>query len=207
MRIVTRTKVSQPQNKQTRVFKMIGPILVLFSIVSAIYVGTAFQVRSFFLPRSFSSSLTSIVQGWRWFSYHPAAMLLAYIAMAGNSLLIKKVRAPNTPQRRYCAQGVIRTCIRTCAHPPRRVGVCTALPRARGCALSVAKGGRMHTQARAQRAHANHRAAAGGGRQHAHARLPHGRRRRPRPLRMVRRAIRSTSEAPSAVGSAQGLVP
>ena len=34
-----------------------------------------------------------LVQGWRWFSYHPLAMLVAFVAMAGNSALIKKVSA------------------------------------------------------------------------------------------------------------------
>lgn len=30
-------------------------------------------------------------QGWTWFSYHPLAMTVAFIAMAGNSALIKKI--------------------------------------------------------------------------------------------------------------------
>ncbi len=30
-------------------------------------------------------------QGWSWFSYHPLAMCIAYIGIAGNAVLLKKV--------------------------------------------------------------------------------------------------------------------
>jgi hypothetical protein len=53
-------------------FKHVGPALLIFSIASSVWVG-------------------SLLHGWSWFSYHPTAMIIAYIAMAGNSALIKKI--------------------------------------------------------------------------------------------------------------------
>eukprot|EP00285_Hemiselmis_virescens_P010715 CAMPEP_0173390144 /NCGR_PEP_ID=MMETSP1356-20130122/14321_1 /TAXON_ID=77927 ORGANISM="Hemiselmis virescens, Strain PCC157" /NCGR_SAMPLE_ID=MMETSP1356 /ASSEMBLY_ACC=CAM_ASM_000847 /LENGTH=190 /DNA_ID=CAMNT_0014347469 /DNA_START=153 /DNA_END=725 /DNA_ORIENTATION=- len=52
--------------------KIVGPLLVIFSIATSVYIG-------------------AIARGWDWFSYHPAAMIVAYVAMAGTSTLIKKV--------------------------------------------------------------------------------------------------------------------
>jgi len=58
----------------------VGPALVVFAIAATVYV-------------------SYIKMGvWKWFSYHPAAMLVAYVAIAGNATLLKKVGGKENTQ-------------------------------------------------------------------------------------------------------------
>ena len=84
--------------------KVLGPVLVVFSVIASIYIGTVNNVKPstappfpallfsfcflscFILSRSLTRS-----QGWKWFSWHPTAMIFAYVGMCGNAALIKKV--------------------------------------------------------------------------------------------------------------------
>mmetsp|Transcript_10371 Transcript_10371/g.23707 ORF Transcript_10371/g.23707 Transcript_10371/m.23707 type:complete len:189 (-) Transcript_10371:154-720(-) len=52
--------------------RVMGPVLLVFSVVASVYIG-------------------SVNNGWTWFSWHPTAMIFAYVAMSGNAALIKKV--------------------------------------------------------------------------------------------------------------------
>lgn len=51
---------------------VLGPLMALYTIAAGYYVGTA-------------------KGNWGWFSYHPAAMLLAFVGLAGNAIVMKKV--------------------------------------------------------------------------------------------------------------------
>ena len=79
-------KDSKMAEARTLLFS-VGPALAIFTLVATVYV-------------SYMK-----MGGWKWFSYHPAAMLVAYVGIAGNATLLKKVGGKENTQLHGLAMG------------------------------------------------------------------------------------------------------
>ena len=91
--------VDRPSEKDSRgstmpavppraLFHVAGPSLVVFSLAATGFVG---YVK---------------LGSWKWFSYHPTAMLLAYVAIAGNATLLKKIGGKENTERHGVLMGL-----------------------------------------------------------------------------------------------------
>ncbi|KAJ1416538.1 eukaryotic cytochrome b561-domain-containing protein [Ochromonadaceae sp. CCMP2298] len=81
--------VSENTEKNTNVFNALKWPLIMYGLVGGLTIGN--------FPGE-----------WIWFSWHPLCMLLAYVSLAGNAALIKKIGGyENTKTHGYMMSGAI----------------------------------------------------------------------------------------------------